>query len=289
VAIGLPLRDRVAQDLEPSGTGKRKQNCRGACVLPKSQMQSKGRYPFFILGCVRSGTTLLRDVLRRHPNLASPEETHFYRWADPFGTEGSFRNLKNNPVLKMHRELDGISENEFKSMLAASTSRADLYRKYMRRYMRVTKPGAVRWFDKTPQNVYGAAMIAAEFPKAKFIHIVRNPVNVVSSLRIGKVVKVDNLVGACSYWNEAVEVISVLKRAFPKRVYEVRYEDFTRDFHHELKKVLDFVGEEFVGNHYKGIVTRTTEHEHGDLFTAEELETIRVLCGPLGERYGYFR
>ena len=57
------------------------------------------RPPFFILGCVRSGTTMLRNALRLHPNLASPEETHFYRWGEPFGSVALNRMLANNPVL----------------------------------------------------------------------------------------------------------------------------------------------------------------------------------------------
>jgi len=157
----------------------------------------KDAKPFFIVGCVRSGTTLLRDVLRRHPNLASPEETHFFRWSDPFGTDMGLKPFLTNPVLKKHRELDGITENKFRAILKKSVPRADLCRKYMRTYIEKNKPEATRWFDKTPQNVYGAAMIAAEFPGSKILHIVRNPLDVVSSLRIGKIVKVENLVGAC--------------------------------------------------------------------------------------------
>ena len=185
--------------------------------------------PFFIVGCVRSGTTMLRDVLRNHPNLAAPEETHFFRWAEPFGGVPFRQVVSGNRVLKRHREMDGIEESEFQTILDQSVSRADLCRRYMRLYIEKNKPGAKRWFDKTPQNVYGAAMIAGEMPDAKFIHIVRDPMDVVSSLRIGKIVKVQNLVGACSYWNEAAEIISVIKRAYPERVIEVRYEDFTHE------------------------------------------------------------
>jgi hypothetical protein len=33
--------------------------------------------PIFIVGCPRSGTNLLRDLLRSHPHLAFPDESHF--------------------------------------------------------------------------------------------------------------------------------------------------------------------------------------------------------------------
>eukprot|EP01036_Dinobryon_divergens_P003055 gene3055-4019_t len=117
--------------------------------------------PFFVVGCVRSGTTMLRDALRMHPNLACPEETHFFRWADPFGTDGLNRVLSNNAVLKKHREIDGVTEEEFKAMLGESTSRADLYERYMALYMQRKKPAATHWFDKTPQNIYGAMLAAS--------------------------------------------------------------------------------------------------------------------------------
>lgn len=243
--------------------------------------------PFFVIGCVRSGTTFLRDVLRRHPHLASPEETHFYRWGEPFGSPRLTSILLDNQVLKKHRELDGISEHDFANMLKSSVSRADLYRRYMSRYIAVNKPEAVRWFDKTPQNVYGAAMIAAEFPGSKFVHIVRHPIDVISSLKIGKVVKVENIVGACNYWNEAAKIIHVIKRAYPKRVYELRYEEFTANFLPELEKLLIFLGEEFNAEYFNGIEIEAKTYDYQSLFTDKELMTIRKLCGHWAERYGY--
>jgi hypothetical protein len=33
--------------------------------------------PIFIVGCPRSGTGILRDLLRSHPNLTFPGESHF--------------------------------------------------------------------------------------------------------------------------------------------------------------------------------------------------------------------
>ena len=245
--------------------------------------------PFFIVGCVRSGTTLLRDVLRNHPGLAAPEETHFFRWAEPFGGIPYRKMVSDNRVLKRHRELDGIEESDFLKILDQSISRADLYRRYMRLYIETNKPGARRWFDKTPQNVYGAAMIASEMPGARFMHIVRHPLDVVSSLRIGKVMKVQNIVGACNYWNEAAGIISVLKRAYPKRVYEVKYEDFTINPLIETEKVLGFLREDFDPKLYRHIKTEPRRHEHEKLFSEQELSQIQRLCHQWGAHYGYFK
>ncbi|MDD5275250.1 MAG: sulfotransferase [Methylovulum sp.] len=249
-------------------------------------MQKK---PFFIIGCVRSGTTLLRDVLRKHPNLVSPEETHFFRWSDPFGTVGSLKSLSNtSAILKKHREMDGIPEQEFDNILKRSVSRADLQKRYMNSYLANNNLVGKRWFDKTPQNVYGSALIANDFLGSKFVHIVRDPMNVVSSLRVGKIVKIESLVGACNFWNEAASLIHTLKRAYPGRVYEVKYEDFASNFLPEIEKMLAFLGEEFNAEYFSGIVTKPKEHERDTLFSAKEIAMIKKLCGRWGKHYGYF-
>jgi len=243
--------------------------------------------PFFVLGCVRSGTTMLRDVLRLHPNLAAPEETHLFRWSEPFGTEGYIRGVTSNPVLKRHRTLDGITEEEFAAMLRQSNSRADLYGRYMKLYIERRKPGATRWFDKTPQNVYGAAMIASSVPHSRFVHIVRDPVNVVASLRIGKVMKIDRLLGAVNYWREAVDIIAVLKRANPRRVHELRYEDFVRDPAHEIKRLLAFLGEPYDPEWFKDFRVRESDHAEAGVLTTDEVEQVQRLSLAGRRRYGY--
>ena len=243
--------------------------------------------PFFIVGCVRSGTSLLRDVLRKHPNLASPEETHFFRWPDPCGTPAQFKILSNNKILKKHREMDGITENAFQKILHKSTSRADLCNQYMRQYILNNKPEATRWFDKTPQNIYGIGMIASQYPEARFVHIVRNPLDVISSLRIGSQVKINKIIGACNYWNEAADIINIFRQAFPHRIYEVKYENFTSDLMAEIKKLLEFIDEEFKEDYFNQIITAPRQHKHNKLFSSGEIELIKKLCSRWANHYGY--
>jgi hypothetical protein len=276
------MNDKTATSPKPGKTAPAKQT-------PGSSQQGVAQppAPFFVIGCVRSGTTMLRDALRMHPHLASPEETHFFRWGEPYGTEAMSRALSNNPVLKKHRDLDGISEAEFAELLRQCTSRAELYTRYMALFMQRKKPGARRWFDKTPQNVYGALLAASSMPRSKFVHIVREPINVVASLRIGRIVKVENLTGACNYWNEAIQIVAGLKRAYPARVYELRYEDFVADAPNQLKLLLDFIGEPFDANWFTALKTRESDHQDEGVLSPEELAVVRQLCAGGRRRYGY--
>ena len=230
---------------------------------------------------------MLRDVLRLHPNLDCPEETHFYRPSEPFGTPAYKRWVTNNKTLARHRAMDGILESEFAEVVAVSRTRSDLLTRYMDLFLSHRASAANRWFDKTPQNVYGAAMIASEFPQASFVHIVRNPWDVISSLRIGKIVKVEEVVGACSYWREAVDIIETLKRAHPGRVHELKYEDLMEAPERELQRLLAFLGEPYDKRWFAPYKLAHKKHDVEQLFTEEERRLVPDLCGPMMDYFGY--
>jgi hypothetical protein len=199
--------------------------------------------PLFIVGAVRSGTTLTRDLLRRVPNFICPEETHFFRWAEPFRTPHGMHPYRNNLLLKRHRAMDGVDEASFEAILAQSRTKAELQRRYIAAFARIKGvTGPYRWFDKTPQNIYGAPLIAQQMPRARFLFLVRNPLNVVASMKLGRQVKISDLYGACNYWVEAADIYSTLKAACPERVLCVRYEDLVADVPSVLAAILSHVG-----------------------------------------------
>ncbi|WP_374674450.1 sulfotransferase [Ideonella sp.] len=243
--------------------------------------------PFFVVGCVRSGVGVLRSTLQHHPGLASPEPTHFFRWSEAFGTEPLFRLLLSNPVLQAHRERDGITESEFATLLRQCTSRAELYNRYMALFQQRRKPTARRWFDATPQNIYGALLAAASMPRAKFVHVVREPTDVVASLRAGRAGRAEPLTAACACWNEAVQIASGLKRAFPARVYELRYEDLLRDPQQQLRLLLSFVDEPFEAPWFDGLKWQPAARPAEGGLSDDEQVLVRTLCGTGRRRYGY--
>ncbi|WP_422567089.1 sulfotransferase [Ideonella sp.] len=229
--------------------------------------------PFFIIGSVRSGTTWLRDLLRSHPNLACPEETHFYRWAEPFGSP-EFRRQLQSATLQKHRKIDGIPESEFQRLLALARSRAELMRWYAARFLTEQGLGERRWFDKTPQNIYGAAMMATDFAEARFIHLVRHPLDVVASLREGKVLKLDRVVDACAYWNEAMQLANALARACPNRVLTLRYEDLLTQPIPSLTRLLQFIDEPAPATWLAQIPEPQSPPSRRHLLTPDEQEQV---------------
>jgi hypothetical protein len=244
--------------------------------------------PLFLLGCVRSGTTLTRDLLRRVPGVICPEETHFLRWAEPFRTPASMPPHTQNQVLRQHRAMDGVPEADFAALLKTCRSKAELQRAYVAAFARARGiTGPYRWIDKTPQNIYGGALILGEFPTARLLHIVRNPLNVVASMLLGRQVAVPDVHGAINYWAEAVQIAATLRAAAPDRTMTLRYEDLVADVPGAMAGVLRFADLAAP----PGLFARTDAHPERNLWrdalAPAEREAVVSRCGALARDQGY--
>jgi len=242
---------------------------------------------FFILGSVRSGTTLLRNILRTHPNLTSPEETHIFRWGAPFGSNDYDNVYKDAETLIYHRELDGISEETFLSILNGSKDRGEFLTHYLDAFCEITNSTDRRCFDKTPQNVYGIPLIKAYFPNAKFVHIVRNPLNVITSLKLGHSFPPHAIKGALNFWKEAVLIINTLKPLWGDDIYEFKYEDLTKNPEYEISKVLNFLGEDVAVMPKILEEIYTASDSYIDILTELEVAEIRQELHELMVLYNY--
>lgn len=243
--------------------------------------------PLFMIGCVRSGTTLVRDLIKRHEAVICPEETHYFRWGEPFRTRGFERPLFSGQVLKAHRQRDGIAEERFRQLYDHSLTRGELLVRHVREMARQRDLADFRWFDKTPQNVYGLNLIAAEFPRAVYLHMVRNPLNVVASLKLGKVVKVEDIDGACNYWLEAVGLVRQFRRIHGERVLEVRYEDLTENVVGSLAEMFRLFDLPFDRRRYSSADARPEQNQYREELHAAEIDTVRRRCAETAAAYGY--
>jgi len=124
--------------------------------------------PIFIIGCGRSGTTLLGTVLSRHNRITylnEPRDLWFgaYPQTDIWTSKACARNGK----LVLTAE-DTNSRQSRK-----------LRRRFFARTMRTNRPVLV---EKLPINTFRLAFIKAIFPDAGFIHLFRNGLEVAASI-----------------------------------------------------------------------------------------------------------
>lgn len=202
--------------------------------------------PFFIVGCPRSGTSLLRNLLRSHPHLAIPSESHFippcYRaFGDPANAAEALRTSRfilQTSWLK-YWDLE-ISPEAFADCRTYRELVCRLFSVYAR------QEGAIRWGDKTPQYVAEMPAISQLFPEAKFIHIIRDGRDVAHSwLRTRYHPR--NYYTAAQLWRQFVEAGRSFGASAAKGVYlEIRYESLLADPNSVMRTACEFLDEPFV-------------------------------------------
>jgi Sulfotransferase family len=136
--------------------------------------------PVFIVGCGRSGTTMLMLMLDRHPQLAIPTESHFimHQWRQrrSMVAGGSFQaDVLTKRILQSDhfRRWDVPEEIVWHNVHALDKPGfADVIRAVFLAY--AATQGKPRWGDKTPVYVHELDLLARLFPDARFIHIIRD-------------------------------------------------------------------------------------------------------------------
>ena len=243
--------------------------------------------PFFFLGCPRSGTTLIRDALNVHSRLTCPQETHFFRWGFPFASDEFSTKLLEDKTLTRHREIDGIGSEEFRRLLFSAESRRALQDAYGSTFKDRVGVGELRWFDKTPQNVYGMLLLSGMYPESKFIHLHRHPLNVVASLKAGVVMPPHSVLAGINMWLEAVTIVQEYEKAWPERLLNVSYERFTENPRVELERILEFIEEPWEEQLLDGPKIHPEQNKYMEELTEDEVALVKTMLGDKMAPYGY--
>ena len=238
--------------------------------------------PFFILGCPRSGTTIIRDYIKANYNLISPEETFYYRWTFPFGSK-EFHNRIHTPLAKKHRQIDGISELQFQEMYSTCKNRKELIEGHVK-LMSVEKYQG--WFEKTPQHVYSSLLLAEDFPDSKLLFIVRHPFNTCASLYSGRQIQTSSLTEAICYWKESYAIYnSLVTHGFNIKL--IKYEEFAENpihFSNQFTEIFNIHKKKEVAN----ISVNPPNQRHIEILNDLEREEINRACKYEMIQLGYF-
>jgi hypothetical protein len=143
----------------------------------------------FIVGCPRSGTTLLQRMLDAHPAVAVAPETFFIRrfWTHraTYGDlqhDAAFERLLRDITATPAFDEMGLDADAFRTAAQnGERSYAALFRLLLRRF--ADQRGAAVVGEKTPNHVLYLPTLHDFFPDARFIHLVRDPRAVVNSWR----------------------------------------------------------------------------------------------------------
>ena len=194
--------------------------------------------PVIVGGCGRSGTTLMRTILDTHTNICcGPESSIMRPGALKSGKLAVRFDLPRDSVRQMARE---------------SGSQAQFIERFFTEYG--ARTGKPRWADKSPRNVRRLGYIRRHFPKTRFIHILRDGRDVVCSLRThprfkivnGEMVKANTwhpIEPCVKRWIRDVTA-GLAYRGEPWYT-EVRYEDLVHEPESTLRRLFEFLEEEW--------------------------------------------
>lgn len=199
-------------------------------------MNPQSNTPFFIVGCGRSGTTLLRTLLNGHPEIGVPQEslfiTDYLRAGESVGLASLLRMLIREPELEEWGIHPSIEDLDGCNTAAEAIDR--LHRIYL------DGKGKQRWGQKTPRFVRYVELLRHHFPGARFIHLVRDPRAVVSSLISSDVHRSNALYGSKRWLNDVSAGIEAEKK-YPQEFVRVRYEDLVTEVESTLHRLASFL------------------------------------------------
>jgi hypothetical protein len=251
----------------------------------------------FIIGCARSGTSILGELIASHPEVKYIfEASHIW-------------------------ELGGLGENESHRLTAQAAT--PQVKEQIRAWFEIQAGDANIVVEKNPRNSLRVPYVKEIFPEAKFIHIVRDGRDVACSLVPGcggpewnhlkppswkeYYVNYSGAIRCAHVWKEVVETtLSDL----PQVPYlQVRYEDLLATPEITAKKIFDFLGVELHSNTLefcRKITSNTSSAYHAKIqeqwyrndhkvrvgrwrenLNEEEQEVINYLLTPLLTQFGY--
>lgn len=229
--------------------------------------------PLFVVGMPRSGTKLLRNLLNNHSRISIPEhESQFIpaflkkEIPRPSGTPFETGNgsgskptdwLDHIKAQKFYHNYPSLQRELDKAVLE-SKSPAEA----VEQMLKFTAPERIQqntiWGDKSPQYLVHMPILKEYWPTAKFIHVIRDPRDLVLSNRKawGR-----NIYRTAHRWNEKVAKALKDSTELGSDHIHVLYEDLLDSPESTLKRLLDFLGLEMESSMLE---VKSKTEEYGD-------------------------
>jgi hypothetical protein len=199
--------------------------------------------PFFIVGCDRSGTTMLRLILDGSPDVAIPTESMILvdfagRAGDALATDEEFASLAGavwrHPKVREWGLAGGPPLRQGRTGPAAY--RAAIESPFLAYAELHGKP---HWGDKTPYYVGELDQVKRVFPEARIVNLVRDGRDVALSL-LRVPFGPGNVWAAARQWRAAVDAGDTASARYGEDVLTIRYEDLVSDPEPVVRRVCEF-------------------------------------------------
>jgi hypothetical protein len=284
-------------------------------LKPLQRQMSRKHAPVFVLGCGRSGTTLLYHMILSAGDFAVYRtESNAINLLEPRFGDLSVRKNKERLMEAWIDSnlflLSGLDAGEIKTkVLAECTNGGDFLRIVMEEIARTQ--GVRRWADCTPEHLLYLPRIKETIPNALIVHIIRDGRDVALSMEKGNWIrplpwhKNERRMAIGLYWEWIVNKGRRDGRQLGADYYEVHFEELVSDPPRVLKDLGRFIDHDLdyqrilengIGSVSEPNTSFKNESKDGEFnpvgrwkgkFPAEELQRFEGLVGKTLEELGY--
>lgn len=287
--------------------------CNGGATV-----RAMGQDPhLFIVGCARSGTTLLQRIVNAHSDIAITPEIHWitsFKKRDAGLTPEGVLTKELVSLLLEHERFPQleISREDFEKLIRPNEtlSFANFLRRLFELYGKVKSKRLVG--NKTPGYVRNILVIHGLWPTARFVHLIRDGRDVCLSImnwrkghdkfRRYSTWNDDPVSTIALWWKRKVRLGREVRRQLsPELYYEMRYEDLMADSAKECEALCQFLAvpyDEAMLRFHEGqkkkrkkasLPIRPGLRDWRTQMTVEDVERFEAVAGDLLDELGYPR
>lgn len=282
-------------DRQPSARGV---EGHGGAALPGGRAAAVEERPVLIVGCQRSGTTLVRDMCNRHPHIDVMPETHLMPllWKQHgalvhLGRVGLGSWLratlpKVNPAWQredLRRTLETVIERFQEDALrrgdACLADAPNFFSEWLEHWRAAT--GVSRAGEKTPSHVYYLPSLLRSIPAAQAIVMHRDPRAAGCSewrkhQSIHEVGRRFTWYRFAVRWASSVAVAGECEQTFgPERVLQLRYEDVAAAPADAARRICSFLREPYDPS-MVDVQNRNTSFTGGGRGTPDGIDDVSI-------------
>ena len=183
--------------------------------------------PTFLIGFPRSGTTLLDTILRTHSKIDVIEEKGML-WKAQIHLGGKLSIF----------DIENLTSGEL-------ANAKEIYFEELEKFVSIKISGCI--IDKLPLNILDVPIIHKLFPTAKFILVLRHPLDSILSswmqlfdlnAAMANTLELDRVV---DFYVEAMTILELSEKRYSLNIHRIRYEDLVLDMKSEVSNLLRFL------------------------------------------------